>query len=123
MQCNNSCNNSCLIQHPEYRRSSWLPNIDVTELFHFLYKYGQEIGARGWYFDRDIREETVTLLESFLIKGVGNCQFCYVVDFVEPSTSSTFEGQGPPSYRVACSIRCFSLSCFLLVWNFSVMHS
>ena len=53
MQCNNSCNNSCLIWQPEDHRSSWLPNIDVTELLHFMYKYEQEIGAGGWRFDRD----------------------------------------------------------------------
>ena len=65
MQCNNSCNSSCLIRQHEDRRSSWLPDIDVTELFHFLYKYGHAIGARGWQFDRDIAEETVTVFGSF----------------------------------------------------------
>ena len=52
MQCNNSCKNSCLIQQ-------------ITELFHFLYKYGKEIGAGGWNFDRDIVDETVTVFGSF----------------------------------------------------------
>ena len=34
MRCINSCNCSGLIQQPEDRRYSWIPDIDVTEWFH-----------------------------------------------------------------------------------------
>ena len=65
MECNNSCNSSCLVRLPKGCRSSWLLDISVTKLFHIYINMNMKVEPGVGDLKEVIEEDVVTVLLSF----------------------------------------------------------
>ena len=79
MSCIDCCNCSDLIFQPEDRKSSWIPDIYVSEWFHFGYKYAHASKAKGCKFVRNCNRGTITA-SWYINKGVtiSNTSLLYI---------------------------------------------